>query len=100
MASIRNEIAVRASPVRVWDAVRDFGAVDRRVAPGFLTGSKLHGGNVRVTTFGNGAVAREALVSSDDENRRLVYAMMDLRFTQYSASVQACAEGEGSRVIW
>src|SRR3954464_5238340 len=99
MASIRNEIALRAPADRVWDALRDFGAVHQRVAPGFLTDSKLEGDDVRVVTFANGAVARETLVSSDDESRRLVYAIMDQRFRHYSASVQAFAEGEGSRVI-
>ena len=100
MASIRNEIALRASPERVWDAVRDFGAVHQRVAPGFLTDGKLEGNDVRVVTFANGAVARETLVSSDDMSRRLVYAIMDQRFKHYSASVQVLGEGEGSRVIW
>ena len=100
MASIRNEIAVRASPQDVWDALRDFGAVHQRVAPGFLTDSKLEGDHVRVVTFANGAVARETLVSSDDESRRLVYAIMDQRFKHYSASVQVLGEDDGSRVVW
>ena len=100
MASIRNEITLRASPQRVWDALRDFGAVHRRVAPGFLTDSRLEGDDVRVVTFANGAVARETLVSSDDENRRLVYAILDQRFTHYSASVQVLGEDDGSRVVW
>ena len=100
MASIRNEIALRDSSERVWDAVRDFGAVHQRVAPGFLTDGKLEGNDVRVVTFANGAVARETLVSSDDMSRRLVYAIMDQRFKHYSASVQVLAEGDGSRVVW
>jgi carbon monoxide dehydrogenase subunit G len=100
MASIRNEITLGAPPGRVWDALRDFGAVHRRVAPGFLTDSKMDGDDVRVVSFANGAVARETLVASDDENRRLVYAIMDQRFKHYSASVQVFAEGQGSRVVW
>src|SRR6185503_2243964 len=100
MASVRNEITLGAPPDRVWDALRDFGAVHRRVAPGFLTDSEMDGGDVRVVTFANGAVARETLVASDDENRRLVYAIMDQRFKHYSASVQVFAEGQGSRVVW
>ena len=100
MASIRNEITLGAPPDRVWDALRDFGAVHRRVAPGFLTDTRMDGDDVRVVTFANGAVARETLVASDDENRRLVYAIMDQRFKHYSASVQIFAEGEGSRVVW
>jgi carbon monoxide dehydrogenase subunit G len=99
MATIRNEIALGAPAERVWDALRDFGNVHTRVAPGFLTDSKMDG-DARVVTFANGAVARETLVASDDENRRLVYAIMDQRFKHYSASVQVLAEGKGSRVVW
>jgi carbon monoxide dehydrogenase subunit G len=100
MASIRNEMTLGVPPERVWDALRDFGAVHRRVAPGFLTDSKLDGDDVRVVTFANGAAARETLVTSDDETRRLVYAILDQRFKHYSASVQVFAEGTGSRVVW
>jgi carbon monoxide dehydrogenase subunit G len=100
MASIRNEIIVGASPDRVWDALRDFGNVHTRVAPGFLTDSKPDGDGVRVVTFANGAVARETLVSSDDDARRLAYAIMDGRFKHYSASVQVFAEASGSHVVW
>ncbi len=99
MATIRNEIALGAPAERVWDALRDFGNVHTRVAPGFLTDSKMDG-DARVVTFANGAFARETLVASDDENRRLVYAIMDQRFKHYSASVQVLAEGKGSRVVW
>src|SRR3954468_4216743 len=99
MASIRNEIALGAAPERVWDALRDFHAVQRRVAPGFLTESKPDG-DARIVTFANGVTARETLVASDDQARRLVYAIMDQRFKHYSASVQVFAEGSGSRVVW
>ena len=99
MATIRNEIALGAPPDRVWEALRDFGNVHTRVAPGFLTDSKLDG-DTRTVTFANGAVARETLVSRDDEARRLVYAIMEQRFEHYSASVQVVAEGVGSRVVW
>lgn len=99
MATIRNEIALEAPADRVWDALRDFGNVHTRVAPGFLTDSKMDG-DARIVTFANGAVARETLVSSDDQTRRLVYAIVDQRFKHYSASVQVHAQGQGSRVVW
>ena len=99
MASIRNEIALSAPADHVWDALRDFGNVQTRVAPGFLTDGKMDG-DARVVTFANGAMARETLVSSDDQTRRLVYAIMDQRFKHYSASVQVLPEGPGCRVVW
>jgi len=99
-ASIRKEIAVAARPADVWAAVRDFGAVDKRLAPGFVVAVRLDG-NVREVTFANGTVARELLVSLDDDARRLVYAVVGGRLTTHSASVQVLADGDsGSRIIW
>jgi len=100
MASICTEIPLRAPPDRVWDALRDFGAVHRRVAPGFLLDSKLDGDGVRVVTFANGAVARETLVSTDNESRRLVYGIINQQFQLYSASVQVFPGRDGSRLVW
>ena len=62
--------------------------------------AKLDGDDVRVVTFANGMVARETLVSSDDQQRRLVYAIMDQQFKNYSASVQVFRKPSGSRLVW
>ena len=100
MASIRKEIAMSYGASRVWDAMRDFLAVHERVAPGFVTGNAPENG-ARVLTFANGAVFREWLVSCDDEQRRLVYAIAQPPFTTYSAAVQILDTGDGaSRVAW
>ena len=99
MASIRKEFVVSASPARVWDAVRDFGAVHRRLAPGFVVDARLDG-NARQVTFGNGSTAREVLVDIDDAALRLVYSVTDGPFKHDNASVQIVAEGSGSRFIW
>jgi hypothetical protein len=100
MASIRKEITLNNSAGRVWDAMRDFQAVHTRVAPGFLTGNQPEDG-ARVLTFANGAVFRELLVSCDDEQRRLVYAIAQPPFTTYSAAVQIFEAGErATRVAW
>jgi hypothetical protein len=100
MASIRKELSLTNSASRVWDAMRDFQAVHTRVAPGFLLDNKPEDG-ARVLTFANGAVIRELLVSCDDEQRRLVYAIAQQPFTTYSASVQIFEEGSGSsRLRW
>ncbi len=67
MASIRREIVIEARPADVWDAIRDVGAVHTRLAPGFVTDTKMDG-DARIVTFGNGLVARELIV--DVERRR------------------------------
>jgi Polyketide cyclase / dehydrase and lipid transport len=100
MASIHKDIPIDAPAHEVWDAVRDFGAVHTRLAPGFVIGTKLDGES-RIVTFANGMVARELLVDCDDERRRLVYAVISERVTQHSASIQVVADGETRcRMIW
>jgi carbon monoxide dehydrogenase subunit G len=100
MASIRKEISIDAPPPQVWDAIRDFGAVHRRVVPGFVVDLTLDR-DARIVTFANGTVARELLVDCDDALRRLVYAAVEGRVTAHSASVQVFADGDNrSKVLW
>jgi hypothetical protein len=100
MASIHKDIPLDAHPDDVWAAVRDFGAVHQRLAPGFVREARIDG-EARIVTFANGAVARELLVDCDEERRRLVYAVVSERVKHYSASVQATADGEArTRLIW
>ena len=100
MASIYKEIPLDLSAAEVWAAVRDFGAVHQRVAPGFVTDCKLEGDS-RIVTFANGNVAQERLVTLDEARMRLVYAVVSPRLTQHSASIQVFADGDNrSRVVW
>jgi carbon monoxide dehydrogenase subunit G len=101
MASIRKEIAISAPADKIWDVVRDVGAVHRRMAPGFVVDTRLEEG-ARVVTFANGLVARELIVDVDDAARRLVWAVVGSpRLTHHNASMQVFADGEHrSRVLW
>ena len=101
MASIRREVQVNARPEKIWDAVRDVGAVHRRLAPGFVVDTKMEEG-VRLVTFANGMTARELIVDVDDTARRLVWSVVGSpRLTHHNASLQVFAEGDGrSRIVW
>ena len=99
MATLKKEIPVTTGATPVWHALRDFGAVHTKVAPGFLTGLEMDRGD-RVLTFFNGMVARERLVTLDDENCRLVYAVIEGQASHYNAAVQVFPEGDGSRIVW
>lgn len=100
MASVHKDIPIDAPPDAVWAAVRDFGAVHRRLAPGFVVDARLDG-EARIVTFANGMVARELLVDCDDARRRLVYAVISERVKQHSASVQVLPGGDAtSRLVW
>ena len=100
MASIHKEILIDAPPADVWDAIRDVGAIHRRLAPGFVVDTRLDG-DARVVTFGNGLVARELIVDTDDAARRLVWSVVGGPMTHHNASLQVFAEDDDrSRVVW
>ena len=99
MASIRKEMTLRADPARVWDAVRDVGAIHTRLAPDFVTDVKLED-DTRIVTFANGIVAKELIVDCDDGARRLVWSVVEGRMTHHNGSLQVFATGDGCRVIW
>jgi len=100
VASIHREITIEASPEAVWDALRDVGAIHRRLAPGFVTDVRLEDG-ARVVTFGNGMTARELIVDVDDQARRLVWSVVGGPMTHHNASAQVFGDGAGrSRFVW
>lgn len=100
MASIYREISLRRSAGDVWEAVRDAGAVHTRLARGFVTDCRLDG-DTRVVTFANGLVAKERIVTVDDERRRLVYSVIEGRPTHHNGSFQVFAEGpQRCRLVW
>ncbi|HZY49476.1 MAG TPA: SRPBCC family protein, partial [Devosia sp.] len=95
MATLRRQIALNAPASTVWSALRDFGAVHTRVAPGFLIKLEMDpqsNGTDRIVTFFNGLVARERLVTADDEQCRLVYSVVEGRASHYNAAVQVFPE--------
>jgi carbon monoxide dehydrogenase subunit G len=102
MASIRKEFVVRSTPAQVWAALRDFGAVDRKLAAGFVTACALEeDGAVRLVTFANGRQVRERLVAVDDAQRRIVYTAQGGRATHHNASAQVIdAAGGTTRFVW
>ena len=100
MATVHKEIIINAPPAEVWDAMRDYGAVHQRVVPGFVLETQLDGKD-RIVTFANGMVAREVLVTIDDEARRLVYSAAGGRLTHHNASNQIFDDGSGgTRFVW
>ncbi|HVT05932.1 MAG TPA: SRPBCC family protein [Polyangia bacterium] len=99
MATLRKELRLGTAPERVWDAVRDVGALHTRLVPGFVLDTRLEG-DVRVVTFANGLVVREPIVTVDDAGRRLVWSAAGGRTTHYNAAVEVLAEGAGTRLVW
>jgi hypothetical protein len=100
MGTIRSELKTRASASDVWSAIRDVGAVHTRLAPGFVTDTKLELG-ARVVTFATGMVLREPIVALDDEARRLVWTAENDRARHYNAALQVFERPDGeTSVVW
>jgi carbon monoxide dehydrogenase subunit G len=100
MASIHREIRIRARVEAVWDALRDVGALHTRVAPGFVTDTRLEDG-ARVVTFGNGMVVRERIVTVDDGAHRVVWSAAGGSLTHHNASAQVFEDGpDAVRFVW
>jgi hypothetical protein len=104
MASVHRTIDLSVPADKAWDAVRDIGAVDRRLVPGVLTDARLEGdGDVRVVTFASGAVVRERVVDVDNDARRFVYTVVDspFGFRHHQATMQVLPAGEAAcRIVW
>jgi carbon monoxide dehydrogenase subunit G len=100
MASIHKEIRLNVPAEQVWDAVRDVGAVHKRLCPGVLTNARLEK-DARVVTFANGMTIRELIVDIDDAARRFAWAAEGAPLTHHNASMQVFEDGDrGSRLVW
>lgn len=100
MASIRKERTIAVSPEQAWAALGDWAAPHERLAPGFLVDTQIEGED-RVVTFFNGAVARERLVERNEEERRLVWSIVDGPYTHHNGAAQVIANDDGTtRFVW
>ena len=100
MATVRKQTTIDAPPEDVWAALRDWAAIHTRLAPGFVTDLRLEDGD-RVLTFFNGAVARERLVTIDDEDRRLVWSIIEGPYAHHNGAAQVhTASGNATRFEW
>ena len=100
MATVHRDMQIAQASSVIWDAVRDVGAIHRRLVPGFVVECALDGDS-RLLTFANGMSIRELIVSVDDRSCRHAWSARGEPFTHHNASLQVFAEGEGhSRVVW
>lgn len=99
MATLHKHVSIDVPHDRVWDAVRDVGALHTRLVPGFVVDTKLEPG-ARVVTFGNGLVLRELILSLDDTRKRLAWTTEGGSLSHYNAVMEVHVEGQGARVTW
>jgi hypothetical protein len=100
MASIHNEIEISRSWEFVWDAIRDVGAIHKRLVPGFVVDCKLER-DARIVTFADGMVVRELIIDVDDETCRHSWSARGESLIHHNASIQVFSGGpEKCRVVW
>ncbi|UJF33466.1 SRPBCC family protein [Paenibacillus hexagrammi] len=102
MPTIYKEILIDARPEQVWDAVRDVGAVHRRLVPGY-TEDTLMNGYERTLLLPKGGKVRELIVSMDEKERRMAYAVIEggMPLLHHHASFQVTPHGNTcSKLLW
>jgi hypothetical protein len=100
MASIHEEIQIERNKESVWDAIRDVGAIHKRLVPGFVADCKLEG-DARIVTFANGMVVRELIVDVDDRTCRHSWSARGEPLTHHNASIQVFSDGDDKcQVVW
>jgi hypothetical protein len=100
MTSIHKEMEIDRSKEFVWDAIRDVGAIHKRLVPGFVVDCYLEGDS-RIVTFANGMVARELIVDVDDKTCRHSWSARGEPLTHHNASIQVFSRGDKKcRVVW
>ena len=100
MATIYKEIAIERNREFVWDAIRDVGAIHKRLVPGFVVDCRLEGDS-RIVTFANGMVVRELIVDVDDKTCRHSWSARGVPLTHHNASIQVFSDGHDKcRVVW
>ncbi|GAB2538164.1 SRPBCC family protein [Nocardia heshunensis] len=102
MACIRHEVVINAAPQRIWDVIRDVGAVHERLLPGRVTDTRIDGTR-RLLTFPDGHVIEELIVAIDEESWRLAYSVVQgsrPALDYHHASFEVRDEGDRGRLIW
>ncbi len=104
MGQVAVKVNISAAADKVWQALRDFGGMDKW-APG-VAGLEISGsgvGAVRTITFQDGSRAVERLESLDEATRHLSYTILEstLPVEGYVASLTVRDLGPGgSEVEW
>lgn len=101
MASIRIEFEIEAEPAQVWRVIGNWVDGPVLMAPGHVVSSHA-ADNDRVVTFADGFVARERLVTRDEEAQRIVYSLVGESAPEHdNAVMHIVSDGAGRcRFIW
>ncbi|WP_426451601.1 SRPBCC family protein [Paenibacillus sp. S-38] len=102
MPTIRKDILIDASPEQVWDAIQDVGAVHYRLVPGY-TENTIMNGHERTLLLPNGGRVRELIISIDETERRMAYAVKEgkMPLVHHQASFQVFPHNQNeTKLVW
>ena len=105
MACEYKEITVAVPLQFAWDAISAFGEVHIKLAAGFITNTTLVDTvlteKVRAVTFADGFVAKERLVSLNDEMHYLAYSAFNENIIHHHASMRLVAvDANTTQIQW
>jgi hypothetical protein len=84
---------------RAWSELGDFGNAGSLFAGVLAKCRRI--GDVRMVTFANGRRIVERLVAIDNQERRIVYTVLNrLLFSHHNGSMQVVEDGPGCRFVW
>src|SRR5215212_7244817 len=99
MASIRIETEIEAPAEAAWSALRDWGAIHERLAPGFVVDARVDGGD-RLVRFFTGATLRERIVAVDDDRRRLAWSIVDGPYAHHNGAAEVIDRDGATLFVW
>jgi Polyketide cyclase / dehydrase and lipid transport len=99
VASICIETPIQAPVADAWDALRDWGALHERLAPGFVTDTEVEGED-RLVTFFTGATVRETILDVDDDRRRLAWTIVDGPYSHHNGVAQMLERSGSTVLVW
>jgi hypothetical protein len=100
MPTVHVETVIDRAPDEVWEVISDWEKGPARMAPGFVTDSRLDGGD-RLVTFANGMTVKEIKTGQDDARRRLAWSVVSPTVTHHNGAFTVHDAGDGkSRVTW
>lgn len=100
VATVSVQRRIEVDPDRAWEALADWGGLHERLVPGFVTDVHLQDSD-RLVTFFTGTCVRERLISSDAEQRRLAWSIVDGPYSHHNGVGQMLPDTDGAtRFVW
>jgi mxaD protein len=107
MLKVTKSVEIDAPLDKVWDTIKDFGALDKwhpaLASDKIVEGKDNEVGAVRLLTLKDGGTIKEKLLAHSDGKHAYRYAILEgvLPVSNYTSSIRASAAGKNrTKVVW